>query len=313
MALDIAIIVVTWNVRDVVLDALHTLYTDLEQSQLTAQVVVVDNASSDGTVSVIKGYYPQVELITSDTNVGFGCANNIGMRALGFDGDIPVDDLPQAVYLLNPDTLTQPGATQALYNTLMADDSNGLVGARLTYGDGSFQHAGFAFPGLRQLWVEFFPAPGRFIEGSFNGRYPRERYESDTPFEVDFMLGATMMLRREVIQQTGMFDEQFFMYGEEVDWQWRIRKAGWRILCVPQAHVVHLVGKSTGQVKAKSVQYLWESRLRLFEKHYPNWKFFLARQLVAAGMSRKIQQARQQNLNDDVIQAYQTVRKIAHS
>jgi len=313
MTLDIAIIIVTWNVRDVVLDALRTLYADLEESQLTARVIVVDNASSDGTVALIQGYYPQVQLIARDDNLGFGRANNVGMRSLGFGSDTPVDDLPAVVYLLNPDTLTQPGATVALYHALLADERNGLVGARLTYGDGSFQHAGFAFPGLRQLWAEFFPTPGRFIEGRFNGRYARELYAGDTPFEVDFMLGATMMLRREVIQQTGMFDEQFFMYGEEVDWQWRIRKAGWRILCVPQAHIVHLVGQSTGQVKAKSVQYLWESRLLLFDKHYPAWKRRLARRLVAIGMARKIRQAQQHNLNDDVIQAYQMVRKMAQT
>jgi GT2 family glycosyltransferase len=215
--------------------------------------------------------------------------------------------------LLNPDTLTQTGATRTLYDTLMADEQNGLVGARLTYGDGSFQHSAFAFPGLKQLWVEFFPTPGRFIEGWFNGRYPRDLYQGDAPFEVDFMLGATMMLRREVIEQTGMFDEQFFMYGEEVDWQWRIRKAGWRILCVPQAHVVHLVGQSTGQVKARSVKNLWESRLYLFDKHYPAWKRWLARQMIAFGMGHKVQQSVHDNLGEDVIHAYQTIRKMALS
>jgi N-acetylglucosaminyl-diphospho-decaprenol L-rhamnosyltransferase len=295
------------------LDALRTLYADLEQSQLQAQVIVVDNASSDGTVDAIRAQYPQVHLIASAENLGFGRANNEGMRYLGFGTDTPSEQLPQAVYLLNADTLTESGATKTLYDALMSNARNGLVGARLTYGDGSFQHSAFAFPGLRQLWVEFFPTPGRFIEGRFNGRYPCALYAGTEPFEVDFMLGATMMLRREVIQQTGMFDEQFFVYSEEVDWQWRIRKAGWRILCVPQAHIIHLAGQSTTQVKAKSVIYLWESRLKLFKKHYPEWKRFLARQLIAIGMSIKIRQTKRANLSDEVIKAYQTVREMALS
>jgi GT2 family glycosyltransferase len=169
------------------------------------------------------------------------------------------------------------------------------------------------FPGLSQLWVEFFPTPGRFYEHHFNGRYPRELYQGDKPFEVDFMLGATMMLRREVIQETNMFDLQFFMYAEEVDWQWRIRNAGWRILCVPQAHVVHLGGQSTGQVKPRSITDLWQSRLRLYEKHYTSWKLAIAKRMVALGMSRKIRQAQQENLDNELIEAYRKVRELALS
>lgn len=167
----------------------------------------------------------------------------------------------------------------------MADPGLGLVGAALRFGDGSFQHAAFAFPGLRQLWTEFFPTPGRFIEGCWNGRYPRASYEGGSPFEVDFTLGATMMLRAEVIQQVGMFDEQFFMYCEEVDWAWRIRRAGWRIACVPAALVVHLGGQSTGKARARSILNLWQSRLQLFRKHYPAWKLALARRMIILGMA----------------------------
>lgn len=312
--MDIAVIIVTWNVEDIVQGALRTLYADLDASGLDAQVIVVDSASADDTVATVRQNFPQVQVIASDENLGFGRANNVGMRHLGFgDSNTSLAALPRAVYLLNPDTLTQPGATRTLYEALLADDQRGVVGARLTYGDGTHQHSGFHFPGLRQLWVEFFPTPGRFIDSAFNGRYPRANYAPDAPpFHVDFMLGATMMLRREVIQQTGMFDEAFFMYGEEVDWQWRIRNAGWQILCVPQAHVVHLEGKSTGQAKARSVLNLWESRLRLYAKHYPAWKLWLARRMVAWGMMLK-QRRVSASTSPDLIAAYQTVREMALS
>lgn len=308
--IDLAVIIVTWNVRDIVLDALRTLYADLEHRDLNAQVIVVDSASSDDTVVAIKNAFPQTTVIASDENLGFAGGNNLGMTSLGF-GTFATTDLPRAVYLLNPDTLTQMGATQTLFDTLMLDDKYGVVGARLSYEDGSFQHSSFEFPSLRQLWVEFFPTPGRLIDHPFNGRYPRALYDRQAPFPVDFMLGATMMLRREVIQEVGMFDPQFFMYVEEVDWQWRIRKAGWEILCVPQAHVVHLAGQSTKQVKPRSVINLWESRLYLFEKHYPQWKLAIAKQMVALGMRRKIQQAHSSQTDGHLIQAYQQVRELA--
>ncbi len=311
--LDLAVIIVTWNVREIVLDALRTLHADLASSGLSAKVIVVDSASADDTVGAVREHFPQVEVIASEQNLGFGRSNNAGMRALGFGQDVPPDELPRAVYLLNPDTLTKPGATRQLFNTLFSAPDIGLTGAQLSYADGSFQHSAFAFPGLRQLWAEFFPTPGRFIEGRFNGRYPRTLYAGIKPFNVDFMLGATMMLRREVILETGMFDPQFFMYGEEVDWQWRIHKAGWRIVCDPTARVVHLVGQSTGQAKPRSIRNLWQSRLILYRKHYPAWKLAAAKWLVAAGMRRKIQQAREEHAPDEVVQAYQTVREWAQA
>lgn len=315
---DLAVIIVTWNVRDLVLDALNSLYRDLADSALEAEVIVVDSASSDGTVEAVRERFPATTVIASNDNLGFGRANNVGLAHAGFGGSRAMTDLPRAVYLLNPDTITQPGATRALYDALMAHERVGLVGAQLSFGDGSFQHGAFSFPGLRQLWAEFFPTPGRWLEGRFNGRYPRQLYAARQPFPVDFTLGATMMLRREVIEQTHGFDTDFFMYCEEIDWAWRVRNAGWDVLCVPAAHVIHLGGQSTGQVRPRSTINLWESRLRLFAKHYPSWKNHLARWMVRLGMKRKIAAARHDpTLNDAdrdaMIQAYQTIIRMTQS
>jgi GT2 family glycosyltransferase len=299
---DLAIVIVTWNVRELIKDALASLYADLASSGLSARVVVVDSASSDDTVAVVRQQFPQVELIASPDNLGFGRANNVGMKHLGF-GTLPTHELPKLVYLLNPDTISKIGATRALCDALQADQKLGMVGANLLYEDGVFQHGAFAFPTLRQLWVEFFPTPGRWIEGAFNGRYARQLYQQTQPFDVDFTLGATMLLRREVILQTGMFDESFFMYCEEVDWAWRIRKAGWRIACVPTAHIIHLSGKSTSQAKPRSTINLWDSRLRLFRKHFPAWKVWLAKRMIVLGMRRKLAQ----NPTPDMRQAYQHI------
>jgi GT2 family glycosyltransferase len=307
----LAVVIVTWNVRTLVLDALRSLYDDLDTSGLDAQVIVVDNASTDGTAQAVVDAFPRTRLIAAGDNIGFVRANNLALRALGFGGQ--GDDSPDAVYLLNPDTITQPGTTRILYDTLMADKTVGLVGARLTYGDGSFQHSAFAFPGLCQLWVEFMPTPGRFVEGRFNGRYPRALYAGRDPFPVDFVLGATMMLRREVVERTGLFDEAFFMYCEEIDWAWRIHDAGWRVLCVPAAHVVHLGGQSTAQARAASIIHLWRSRLRLYRKHLPRWKVLLARGLIAIGMRRRMRQARElpESERARILHAYETVYRMA--
>ncbi len=311
--LDLAIVVVTWNNADIIEDALSSVIADLDTTPLSYKVWLVDNASSDNTMAVVRENFPTVELIASDENLGFSRANNLAMRRIGFDG-LESNKLPRAVYLINPDTITHHNATQRLFDTLMSHDDVGVVGARLTFADGSFQHSAFKFPDLGQIWTEFFPTPGRFIEGGFNGRYSKEKYASDAPFSVDFTLGATMMLKRDVLLQTGLFDEDFLIYCEEVDWAWRIRNAGWNILCVPQAHVTHLGGQSTSQVRPWSLINLWKSRLHLYAKHYPVWKQWVARRLVMFGMQCKIAQLdRQTEHYDEIISAYQTVYDMAKS
>ena len=136
----LAVIVVSWNTRDLTLAALRSLYADLEGSDLAAEVYVVDSGSTDGSPEAIAAAFPQVKLIVCAENVGFGRANNRAIEALRAGG------LPDAIYLLNSDTITQPNATRTLYETLLADEEIGLVGAHLSYADGSFQHSAFAFP-----------------------------------------------------------------------------------------------------------------------------------------------------------------------
>ena len=285
---DLAVIIVSWNNAAVISQALRSLIDDLESSPLQGEIWVVDSASSDGTAALIKRRFPSVKLLACRDNIGFARANNLGMRRLGFVKDAKAADLPAAVYLLNPDTITHQGATEALHQALFSRADIGWVGARLRYADGSFQHSAFMFPGLRQIYCEFFPTPGRFREGAFNGRYPRSLYHGGRPFAVDFTLGATMMLKREAILQTGGFDEGFFMYCEEVDWALRMRAAGWKIFCVPRARLTHIGGGSSSQVAPRSLLNLWRSRLLLAEKHFPPWKRWLARQLIMRGMQRRL-------------------------
>lgn len=315
---ELAVIIVSWNTRDLTLKAMQTLLADVETRGPQTQVWVVDCASADGTAQAIREQYPQVTLVASDRNLGFAAGNNLALRQMGFSAPNQAQDslsLPRAVYLLNPDTVTLPGATRTLYDALFSLPRAGVVGAQLVYEDGAFQHGAFRFPTLIQLWIELFPAPARLYDSILNGRYPRGRYECGTPFRVDHTLGATMMVRREAIEQAGLLDEEYFMYCEEIDWSLRIRRAGWEIYAVPAAHVVHLGGKSTGQVRPQSLINLWRSRLRLFDYYYAPPRRFLARQLVRLGMRYRLRQIRQMfregNLSateyQGLISAYQTV------
>ena len=280
---DLAVVIVSWNVQDLLRTCLHTLFEDIERSHLTARVWVVDNNSADGSAQMVAESFPQVHLIASQENLGFVGGNNLALDRL-LASEVPG---PGYVWLLNPDTEVEPGATAALVSTLESHPRVGVVGAGLRYPDGSLQHSGFRFPGLVQLASDLFPLPTRLYDTPLNGRYARRRYEGAEPFPIDFPLGAAMMVRREAIDRVGLMDEGFWMYCEEIDWCWRMRKAGWRALCMPAARVVHHAGQSSAQVRTSSFTNLWTSRARLYARHHGPIRYRLARALVRTGMRRR--------------------------
>jgi len=315
---NLAVVIVSWNVRDLLAACLRSLFSDIERSNLKAQVWVVDNGSTDGSPEMVAESFPSVRLVASQENLGFVRGNNLALREIS-NLQSPTS---KYVWLLNPDTEVQPGATAALMATLETRPQAGVAGAKLLYPDGSLQHSGFRFPGLVQLAFDLFSFPGRTInvrarlyDTPLNGRYPRRLYEGDAPFPIDHPLGAAMMVRAEAIAEVGWLDEGFWMYCEEIDWCWRMRKAGWQAYCVPTARVVHHAGKSSEQVRATTFIALWRSRLRLYDKHYPEWKRLLAYKLVRTGMRRNIHQARTACRRGEIsadeltarLDAYQTV------
>ncbi len=278
---DLAVVIVSWNVRKLLRACLHALLADLERAAPATPVWVVDNASADGTVDLLRERFPTVHLIASAANLGFAAGNNLALRAILGDSGL------QFVWLLNPDTEVQPGATAALVAALEAQPQAGVVGAQLLYGDGSLQQGAFRFPGLGQLAFELFSLPARFYETSLNGRYPRQLYAQSAPFPIDHPLGASMMVRAATIAEVGLLDEAYHMYCEEIDWCWRMRRAGWRALCAPAARVVHHAGRSTVQAPIRSFVNLWTSRARLYARHHSALTFAIARAMVRTGMRRR--------------------------
>jgi len=281
----LAVIIVSWNVRDLLMACLRSLQADLERAGLAADIWVVDNGSTDGTPEAVARDFPAARLIARRDNPGFAAANNQALRA-ALDASPP-----RYFWLLNPDTEVLPGATAALIAAMESHPRVGVAGAKLLYPDGTLQHSAFRFPGLVQLAFDLFPFPPRLYETWLNGRYPRRLYDGDVPFFVDHPLGAAMMVRRETVEQVGLLDEEYRIYCEEIDWCWRMRRAGWRALCVPTARVVHHAGRSTGQVPVSSFVNLWTSRARLYARHHGPVTRFLARILVRAGMQRRMRGA----------------------
>ena len=298
--LDVAVIIVSWNVRDYLGPCLRSVFADIRLSGLRGEVWVVDNASTDGTVDFVRNVFPQVHVLANKGNAGFGAANNQGMQAAAASS-------PRFYFLLNPDTLVRPGALTHLVTCLAERPKAGIAGARLVYGNGRFQHSAFHFPGLTQLMFDLFSLPQRLYETRLNGRYPHRYYEPDrAPFSVDFPLGATMMVRAAVAETTHGFDESFHMYCEEIDWSWRVRQAGWKIYTVPAAEVVHFGGESTRQIPAQSVIDLWRSRARLYHRHHGPLTQALAARLVQMGMAKKAARTG----DADLKRAYQEVAHI---
>lgn len=289
--MDLAVVVVSYNVRGLLSACLNSVLADLETSGLDAAVWVVDNASADGSAGLVRQQFPQVRLIASERNLGFAAGNNLALRAMGFGREGA--SLPRHVLLLNPDTEVWAGALAAMVGFLDGEERAGACGAALVYPDGSFQHSAFAFPSLAQIFFDFFPLHGRLLDSRLNGRYPRSLYLAGRPFPVDHPLGAALMVRGETVCRVGLLDESFFMYCEEIDWCMRIKKSGGLIYCVPAAVIVHHGGQSTAQFRQAMFLALWRSRYLLFARHYGPAFRWLARRLVRLGLSAQVRRSRQ--------------------
>jgi N-acetylglucosaminyl-diphospho-decaprenol L-rhamnosyltransferase len=315
---DLAIIIVSYNSRDMLRACLCSVYAGLPLVFLDAQVWVVDNASSDGSPGMVRAEFPQTRLLALDHNLGFAAGNNMALRELGF-GAAPGPQsrpAPSLVLFLNPDTEIQGNALAEMAHVLRTVEKAGVVGASLVYPDGGFQHSAFRFPTLWQIWFDFFPRPARLLDSPLNGRYLRRQYQAGRPFAIDHPLGAAMMTQADVIQQVGLMDEGFFMYAEEVDWCMRVKKAGWDIYCVPTAKIVHHAGGSTRQFRDEMFVALWHSRFRLFNKHYGPVFNLAARLLVQLGLRAETRRARQSQSGEALqrrLAAYRQVHELADS
>jgi N-acetylglucosaminyl-diphospho-decaprenol L-rhamnosyltransferase len=226
--MSVSVIIVSFNGRELLGRCLRSVMAEVDLS--ADEVLVVDNASTDGAPDLVAEWFPEVALIRSASNSGFAVANN---RAI-------VQASGEYVMLLNPDTELSPGVLSALKADMVADSDIGMLGPRLCNTDGSLQYSMRRFPTLgRQLAEAVFlhRILGRL--GCDIGEVVRASDAYCSPHDVDWISGAAMFVRREAIVQAGIMDEDYFLYSEETDWCRRIRTAGWRIRYTPRALVLH--------------------------------------------------------------------------
>lgn len=252
---DLSVIIVNWNVRDLLRRCLHSILANVPGGQL--EIIVVDNGSTDGSVEMVRREFPMVRLIANPDNRGFPAANNQGLEvARG-----------RYVLLLNPDTEVVGDALATMAAFADAHPDVGIVGPQLLNPDGSVQSSRRRFPTLatalfESTWLQPY-APRRLL-----ARYYVLDRPDDEIQEVDWVTGAALMARREAVEEVGPLDEGFFMYSEELDWCRRFREAGWRVVYLPTARIVHYVGKSSEQVLPARHIHFQTSKVRYFRKYH---------------------------------------------
>jgi N-acetylglucosaminyl-diphospho-decaprenol L-rhamnosyltransferase len=266
--LDVSVCIVTYNSARLIERCLDAVLAAADGLDL--EVIVADNTSKDGTADLVAARYPGVQLIRTGGNLGFGKANNLAFRqARG-----------RYLLVLNPDAVVQADAIRELVQFADAHPNTGLVGGRLEYEDGRFQHSAFKFPSLQQAFFGFFDVVP--IDSEINGRYPPEQFER--PFRAEHILGAFILLRRAAIESVGAFDPRIFMYFEETDLCYRLRRAGWQNCYVPSARCLHVGGASTSEhAEAMSVEF-HRSQAYFYRKQYGLTAYLALKMVVVAGI-----------------------------
>ena len=282
---DLSIIVVSWNVRELLRACLRSLTKDERPGTKdrsspsfvlrpsSVEIIVIDNASSDGSAEMVAAEFPQVRLVANADNRGFTGGNNQGIAvAQG-----------RYVFFLNPDTVVMDDALSTLVGYMEEHHDVGVIGPELRYGDGSLQSSRRRFPTFGSALFESTPLAWHWPDNRWARRYrmeDRQTFEvSGEPMvrttskasegaDVDWLVGAALLTRRAVLDQVGGFDEGYFMYSEELDWCRRVKAAGWRVVYLPSAQIVHYEGKSSEQVVAARHIRFQTSKVRYFRKFH---------------------------------------------
>lgn len=276
----LAVVILSYNRADLLADCLDSLYAAPTRCALS--VWVVDNASSDGSAGLVRERYPRARLIVSPVNGGFSYGNNLALARILAEGSADY------VLLLNNDTVVPPGALDGLVAYLEAHPEAGVVGPRLLLPDGSLDLAcrrSFPTPevsfyrmaGLARL----FPRSPRFA------RYNMTYLDPGQETEVDAVVGACMLLRASVIAEVGLLDEQFFMYGEDLDWCYRIKQYGWRVVYYPGVVVHHYKRASSTRRAMPSIRAFYEAMRIFHRKHYAATTAAPLNALIELGITAK--------------------------
>jgi len=288
----ISIIILSWNTKELLQQCLESLrpLTINHQSSII-EVVVVDNGSTDGSVEVVEKEFPTVILVKNKKNLGFGAANNQGMKiAKG-----------EYFLLLNSDTIVKNDAVGKMAEFLEKRPQVGVVGCKLLNPDGTPQPSAGPFPNLGVAAVMLFLEHwfGDLVRATF----PKTK-------EVDWVMGAAMMVRREVVDKVGFMDEGIFMYMDEVEWCYRIKRAGFKVMFYPGAEIVHLGGGSSKTGRKSPILNIYRGLLYFYKKHYPSWQLPILRTMLKLKARLALILGRLSK-NEYLVQTYAEALKIA--
>ncbi|CAH1223426.1 MULTISPECIES: glycosyltransferase family 2 protein [unclassified Paenibacillus] len=273
---DVSIIIVNYNTRQLTLDCLESVYAS--RTAYHYEIIVIDNASHDGSVEAIRTAYPEVLMIANGDNTGFAVANNQGMKvARG-----------RYILLLNSDTVVQPDTLEVMIGFMDRRPEMGASGCKVILPDGSLDKAckrGFPTPSASFYYAfglsRLFPDRPKF------NQYQLGHLSPDDEYPIDCLVGAFMLVRREVVEQVGGLDETFFMYGEDVDWCYRIKEAGWGIYYYPRTYIVHYKGASARRKPMKIVYEFHRAMWVFHRKHYAKRYSLFTNTVVWLGISLK--------------------------
>ena len=279
----IAIVIVNYNTRELLRACLASIPVGFAAG--TCDIWVVDNGSSDDSLTMVRAEFPTVHAIQSDHNGGFAYANNLALRRI-----LEANDAPEYVMILNPDTVVTPGAFDILIDYLRANPTVGVVGPRLLLPDGSLDLAcrrSFPTPEV-SLWrmtglSRLFPRNPRF------GRYHMTFVDPNQTIAVDALVGACMLMPTAVVREVGLLDETYFMYGEDLDWCYRFKQYGWQIVYVADAIVHHVKRASSRQQPVQTIHYFYDAMRIFFRRYYADTTPWVVRWLIETGITLKEQ------------------------
>jgi len=256
----LSIVIVNYNASPYLENCLRSIYSDSSVKTTTFEVIAVDNNSKDESVKMVREKFPDVRLIENERNEGFIRANNKGIMA------------SKGTYILslNNDTFVLPGALENLVNFMDCHPEAGGCGAKVLNGDGSIQHqCKRGFPTLSSAFFYFLHLHQLFPKSKLFGRYLMTYLDPEKISEVDSVSGSCLMVKRAVIKDVGIMDEDYTMYGDDLDWCYRIKKAGWKVYYVPDAEIIHYGGR--GGSRVRPYRNIWEfhrSMIIFYKKHY---------------------------------------------
>lgn len=258
--MDLSISIVTYNSAQEVRGCLESTFR--ETSPISKEVFVVDNVSNDGTADIVAALFPQVRLVRNQTNVGYAAANNLALRnASG-----------RYFLMLNPDTVVQPSALAETVRFLDANADAGAAGCRVTNPDGTLQMSCRSFPTLAAAFFNRKSLATRLLPANrLSRRYLMSDWDHKAVRDVDWITGCFLMFRRAALDDVGPFDEDYFLYFEDVDICYRLKQAGWRVSYVPCGSVMHRIGGSSDKTRAERLRvagHFHDSLARFYRKHY---------------------------------------------